>query len=100
MAWRFGALLMWLWKLRKANGPNFTWPLLMFSSAVPEFVIAKMGKIYTGRPLQIKSRKELLATIKPQHWKYLREDNGDLPEQWDLRDLPEQASAAARPKAG
>jgi len=30
-----------------------------------------------------KSRKELLATIKPQHWKYLREDNGDLPDGWE-----------------
>jgi hypothetical protein len=31
----------------------------------------------------VKSRKELLASIKPQHWKYLREDNGDLPDGWD-----------------
>ena len=27
--------------------------------------------------------KELLATIKPQHWKYLRADNGDLPDGWE-----------------
>lgn len=79
-AWRLGALFTWLWKLRKANGPNFTWPLLMFSSALPEWLMARMGKIYRGRPLRIKSRKELLATVKPQHWKYLREDNGDLPD--------------------
>jgi hypothetical protein len=79
-AWRLGALFTWLWKLRKANGPNFTWPLLMFSSALPEWLMARMGKIYRGRPLPVKSRKELLATIRPQHWKYLREDNGDLPE--------------------
>ncbi len=45
--------------------------------------MAKMGKIYRGRPMQIKSRKELLATIKQQHWKYLRPDNGDLPEGWE-----------------
>jgi len=25
-------------------------------------------------------REELLATIRPQHWKYLRPDNGDLPD--------------------
>jgi len=42
-----------------------------------------MGKIYRGRPMAVKSRKELLATIKPQHWKYLREDNGDLPGGWE-----------------
>ncbi len=82
-AWRVGALAIWLWKLRKMNGPNFTWPLFLFAGALPEWLMAKMGKIYTGRPMQVKSRKELLATIKPQHWKYLRPDNGDLPDGWE-----------------
>ena len=81
-AWRLGALGLWLWKLRKMNGPNFTWALLLFANAVPEWLMEKMGKIYRGRPVKYKNRKELLATIKPQHWKYLREDNGDLPEGW------------------
>lgn len=93
MAWRLGALFLWLWKLRRANGPNFTWPLLMFSSAVPESTMANMGKIYPGRRLQIKSRKELLATIKPQHWKYLREDNGDLPDGWESIVAHERAAS-------
>jgi len=83
IAWRAGAFFLWLWKLRKMNGPNFTWPLLMFSCALPEWLMVRMGKIYGGRPLPVKSRKELLATIKPQHWKYLRQDNGDLPEGWE-----------------
>jgi len=78
--WRLGAIGLWLWKLRKINGPNFTWPLLMFSSALPERMMARMGKIYAGKPLKIKSRAELLATIKPKHWKHLRADNGDVPE--------------------
>ena len=82
-AWRIGAFLLWLWKLRKTNGPAFTWPLLMFTNTLPERLMEKMGKIYRGRPLAVKSRKELLATIKPQHWKYLREDNGDLPDGWE-----------------
>ena len=82
-AWRVGALSVWLWKLRKMNGPNFTWPLLLFASALPEWLMAKLGKIYRGKPLPIKSRKELLATIKRQHWKHLRPDNGDLPEGWE-----------------
>jgi hypothetical protein len=82
-AWRMGAFLLWLWKLRKTNGPAFTWPLLMFTNTLPERLMEKMGKIYRGRPLAVKSRKELLATIKPQHWKYLREDNGDLPDGWE-----------------
>jgi len=83
MAWRVGALLVWIWKLRKINGPNFTWPLLLFASALPEWLMAKLGKIYRGQPLPIKSRKELLATIKRPHWKYLRPDNGDLPDGWE-----------------
>ncbi|MBL8229751.1 MAG: B12-binding domain-containing radical SAM protein [Bryobacterales bacterium] len=79
-AWRMGALFFWAYKLRKANGPNFTWPLFLFAGAMPEWLMAKMGKIYTGKPLKVKSRKELLQTIKQGHWKYLRADNGDLPE--------------------
>ena len=50
-AWRLGAIGLWAWKLRKLNGPNFTWPLLMFASALPGALMAKMGKIYLGRPL-------------------------------------------------
>jgi radical SAM superfamily enzyme YgiQ (UPF0313 family) len=83
MAWRLGALFFWAWKLRKTNGPNFTWPLFMFSSALPEWLMAKMGKIYAGTPLKIKSRKELLATVKREHWRFLRPDNGDLPDGWE-----------------
>jgi radical SAM superfamily enzyme YgiQ (UPF0313 family) len=80
MAWRVGAIALWAWKLRKINGPKFTWPLLMFASALPESLMGKMGKIYPGKPLNIKSRKELLATIRPNQWRYLRADCGDLPE--------------------
>jgi hypothetical protein len=54
--------------------------MMMFASALPESVLARMGKIYLGRPLHVKTRKELLATIKPHQWQYLREDNGDVPE--------------------
>ncbi|HBY63509.1 MAG TPA: hypothetical protein DEH78_27100 [Solibacterales bacterium] len=99
-AWRIGSLFFWAWKLRKANGPNFTWPLLMFASAMPEWLMAKLGKIYMGKPMTVKSRKELVAGIKPQHWKFLRADNGDLPEGWSkpqkgevLKVLPARAGA-------
>jgi hypothetical protein len=80
MAWRVGAIGMWLYKLRRLNGPNFTWPLWMFSGAISEKRLERMGKIYLGKPLQTKSRRELIAGMKPNHWQYLREDNGDLPE--------------------
>jgi radical SAM superfamily enzyme YgiQ (UPF0313 family) len=93
MAWRVGAVTAWIWKLRKMNGPNFTWPLLLFASALPERLMAMLGKIYIGRKMQVKSRKELLATLKPQHWKYLRPDNGDLPDGWDT---VKESSAALR----
>ncbi|MBL8207862.1 MAG: hypothetical protein JNM09_26750, partial [Blastocatellia bacterium] len=81
-AWRLGALGLWAWKLRKINGKSFTWPLFMFASALPEKIMAKLGKIYMGKPLKVKSRKELLATIRPNQQKFLRADNGDLPEGW------------------
>jgi hypothetical protein len=79
-AWRLGALGLWAWKLRKLNGPRFTWPMMMFASAVPERLMGRMGRLHAGRPVTVKSRKELLATIRPNHWRHLRADNGDLPE--------------------
>ena len=81
-AWRLGALGLWAWRLRKLNGPGFTWPLFMFASALPEGRMAKRGTIAPPRPLKIKTRKELLATVKPHQWQYLRVDAGDLPDQF------------------
>jgi len=54
----------------------------MFASALPEEMMAKMGKIYFGKPLKTKSRKELLELIRPSQQQYLREDCGDLPDGW------------------
>jgi hypothetical protein len=79
-SWRVGSIGLWLYKLRKINGPNFTYPLLMFSSAISEKRLAKMGKIYMGQPLKTKTRAELLATLKPKMRQYLRPDTGDMPE--------------------
>jgi radical SAM superfamily enzyme YgiQ (UPF0313 family) len=80
MAWRLGAIGLWAYKLRKLNGPGFTWPMMMFASALPEKVLSRMGKIHIGRPMKIKTRKELLEGIRPHQWQYLREDNGDVPQ--------------------
>ncbi len=79
-AWRVGSIGMWLYKLRRINGPNFTWPLWMFSGAISEKRLERMGKIYIGKPLKTKTRKELIASVKPHYWQYFRADNGDLPE--------------------
>ncbi len=79
-AWRLGAIALWLFRLRRLNGPKFTWPLLLFSGAMPENMMARMGKIYLPKRLEIKSRKELLAAIGPRFWKHLRADTGDMPK--------------------
>ncbi len=76
-SFKVGALVLWLTRLRKTNGANFTWPLVMFSSALPEAWMYRAGKLYEGKPLAIKTRAELLKSIKPILWKHLREDTGD-----------------------
>jgi len=92
-AWRIGSIGMWLYKLRRVNGPNFTWPLWMFSGAISEKTLERMGKIYIGRPMKIKTRKELIASIKPHYWQYLRADNGDLPDGYSPPTRPQQTPA-------
>jgi radical SAM superfamily enzyme YgiQ (UPF0313 family) len=73
--WRLGAIGLWLYRLRRLNGPNFTWPLLLFAGAAPETLMAKLGKVYVGKQLKIKSRKELLDLVRPHQRKYLRPDD-------------------------
>jgi hypothetical protein len=60
-----GALILWAGRLRRANGPNFTWPLVQFSGAVPERWLERTGRIYAGRPLARITRDDLLATVRP-----------------------------------
>jgi Radical SAM superfamily len=89
-AWRVGSIGMWLYKLRRLNGPNFTWPLWMFSGAISEKNLSRMGKIYMGKPLKIKTRKELISTLRPNDWQFLRADNGDLPDGYKPQPGPGQ----------
>ncbi len=98
LVWRGGALLMWLYRLRKLNGPNFTWPLMMFSGVAPEGILQKIGTIHVGTPLATKNRRELIASLRPNYWKHLRADNGDLPEGWrNEEDVIPFPSAARTP---
>jgi hypothetical protein len=80
--WRLGAIVLWAWKLRTLNGPGFTWPVFLFAGAMPEWLMARMGKIYPGKPLTIKTRKELLKTIKPAMRQFVRADTGDIPDEF------------------
>ena len=80
VAWKIGAFIVWLLKLRKTNGPNFKWPLMLFSSVLPEKLMGRMGKIYVAKPLKTKTRRELIAGLKPHYLQFLRPDNGDLPD--------------------
>ena len=97
-AWRIGSLVMWAYRLRRVNGPNFTWPLWMFSGMFSEKTLGRMGKIYLGQPLKTKTRKELLANIRPNHWRFLRPDTGDMPDGWtDAPPPPDSRAASALP---
>ena len=69
-----------------------TWPQMnMSSGAISEKNLQRMGKIYRGKPLKVKSRKELIASLKPKDWQYLRADNGDMPVEY----VPRAAAHAA-----
>jgi len=78
-AWRIGSLVMWLYKLRRLNGPNFTYPLFMFSGLLSEKRLEKMGKIYIGKPLKTLTRRELIETVNPKMRRHFRQDCG-VPE--------------------
>jgi hypothetical protein len=88
--WRLGAIVLWASKLRQLNGPDFTWPMFLFAGAMPERLMAKMGLIYLGKPLTIKTRKELLRTIKPAMRQFVRADTGDIPDDFASPPPPAQ----------
>ena len=70
MAFRVAGVLLWLARLRRTNGPNFTWPMMMFCSALPEEFMFRTGRLYPGKPMHVKTRAELLASVKPNYWKF------------------------------
>ena len=39
--------------------------------AIPEKTLQRMGKIYPGKPMKAKNRRELIASLKPKDWQYL-----------------------------
>jgi len=59
-----------------------------------EKMMSRLGKIYVGKPIKVKSRKELIAGLKPHYLQYLRADNGDLPEGYVSTPAARKASLA------
>ena len=60
-----GALALWAGRLRRVNGPKFTWPLVQFSGVVPERWLERTGRIYAGQPLPRVTRDDLMAAVRP-----------------------------------
>ena len=52
-----GLGFMWLYRLRKLNGPNFTWPLMMFAGVAPETILQAHGQ---------DSRRQAISDENPQ----------------------------------
>jgi radical SAM superfamily enzyme YgiQ (UPF0313 family) len=86
--WRLGSLLLWASKLRRLNGPHCTWPLMMFSGVVPERLLARYGKIYIGRIERTKSRRGLIAGVRPHYQQFFSVDD-------DVRAVMEAAPAGS-----
>jgi radical SAM superfamily enzyme YgiQ (UPF0313 family) len=81
---RSGSLILWATRLRKTNGPNFFWPLMNFAGVGPERWLLKAGNLYGGKRIEVKTRRQLLATIRPNHRKFIRSDTIDSVEFEDL----------------
>jgi radical SAM superfamily enzyme YgiQ (UPF0313 family) len=65
LSFGIGALVLWAGRLRRVNGPHFTWPLVQFSGIVPERWLERAGTIHRSRPLPRRTRDDLMATIRP-----------------------------------
>jgi hypothetical protein len=74
-----GALVLWAARLRRVNGPRFTWPLVQFSGVVPERWLEWTGRIYTGRPLPRITRDDLMATVRPAWREAIAAARGNAP---------------------
>jgi radical SAM superfamily enzyme YgiQ (UPF0313 family) len=74
-AWRLGALVLWATRLRRLNGPNSTWPLMMFSGLFPEQLLARYGKIHVGKLGATKSRRELIEGVRPHFRRFFPPDD-------------------------
>ena len=71
-----GALVLWGVRLRRVNGPNFTWPLVQFSKTIPESWLHRTGRLYEGRPIARLGREALIETVRPDWRDTMRRTRG------------------------
>jgi hypothetical protein len=64
LSFGIGALITWAMRLRRVNGPNFTWPLMQFSGVIPESWLTRSGAVYGGQPLPRLTRDDLMASVR------------------------------------
>jgi radical SAM superfamily enzyme YgiQ (UPF0313 family) len=76
-----GSVVLWAARLRRVNGPNFTWPLFQFSGLIPDSVLARVGKVYPGRPMPRVTRDDLMATVRPDWREKIAEARTGKPAQ-------------------
>lgn len=72
VAFGLGSLALWAIRLRRLNGPNFTWPLLQFSKTLPEDWMHRTGRLYEGEPMAHMRRDELFETVRPDWQERIR----------------------------
>jgi radical SAM superfamily enzyme YgiQ (UPF0313 family) len=90
VSFSLGALILWATRLRRLNGPNFTWPLMQFSRAVPEAWLHRWGGLHEGRPLPRVTRDSLMETIRPDWREKIRIASG-------IGERPARTASAAAP---
>ena len=64
-AWRLGALGLWAVEAAEDQRPGIHLAAVDVRERAAGAWMGRMGKIYVGRPLRTKTRRELLATVKP-----------------------------------
>lgn len=92
-----GSLVLWASRLRRVNGPNFTWPLLQFSKAIPEGWMHRTGRLYEGKPIPRMSREELIETIRPEWREKMRQARERAGKRTPVSRLVQVRLSAGRP---
>ena len=82
MAWRVGSIGMWLYKLRATQWSKLHLAAVDVLGRDFRKEPAAHGQDLSRQAFKMKTRKELIASLKPKDWQYLRADNGDMPVEY------------------